>query len=102
MASRLELHEELCDLLGSRNCYYQPPESVKMSYPCIVYNQGKSTERYANDRLYSLNHSYDGIVISKDPEYDLVDKIAYHFPKCSTETPYVADNLYHWPFRVKY
>jgi hypothetical protein len=73
-----------------------------MSYPCIVYSQGKSTERYANDKLYSLHHSYDGIVISKDPEYDLIDKIAYHFPKCRTGTPYVADNLNHWPFCVKY
>ena len=34
---RLELHEILCTILGSRNVYFQPPESIKMNYPAIVY-----------------------------------------------------------------
>ena len=37
MANRLDLQALLEDLLGSRNVYYQPPESVKMNYPAIVY-----------------------------------------------------------------
>ena len=32
MDRRLKLHEELCDILGSRNVYFQPPETVKMKY----------------------------------------------------------------------
>jgi hypothetical protein len=37
MASRLELHEELCAVLGSRNVYFMTPESVKMNYDAIRY-----------------------------------------------------------------
>ena len=37
MANRLDLQALLEDLLGSRNVYYQPPESDKMNYPAIVY-----------------------------------------------------------------
>ena len=39
MKTRYELHEFLCEILGSRNVYFQPPESVKMKYPAIVYER---------------------------------------------------------------
>ena len=35
--SRLELHALLVELLGSTNVYYEPPETLKMSYPAIRY-----------------------------------------------------------------
>ena len=38
MGNRLELHEIFCDILGSRNAYFQPPASVKMNYPAIKYS----------------------------------------------------------------
>ena len=37
MASRLDLQTFLEELLKSKNVYFQPPESVKMKYPAIVY-----------------------------------------------------------------
>lgn len=37
MASRLNLQTFLEEILESRNVYFQPPESVKMKYPAIVY-----------------------------------------------------------------
>ena len=37
MASRLDLQTFLEELLESKNVYFQPPESVKMKYPAIVY-----------------------------------------------------------------
>lgn len=41
---RIKFHGLLCEILscpieGERcRCYFQPPESVKMSYPAIVYS----------------------------------------------------------------
>ena len=29
MAERLKLHQELCELIGSKNVYFDPPESIK-------------------------------------------------------------------------
>ena len=37
MERRLELHEALCEVLGSRNVYFQPPDNVTMRYPCFVF-----------------------------------------------------------------
>ena len=39
MGTRLELQSKLEEILGSRQVYYQPPETVKMEYPAIVYRQ---------------------------------------------------------------
>ena len=38
MRSRLDLHEALCEALGSKNVYFSPRSNVKMSYPAIVYS----------------------------------------------------------------
>ena len=34
---RNDLQKLLVEVLGSKNVYFQPPESVKMKYPAIVY-----------------------------------------------------------------
>lgn len=95
MADRLELHEELCKLLGSRNVYFQPPESVKLNYPCIVYSRSGFNNRKANNKVYMSNKQYEIIVIERDPDSNLVDDILNHFPLCSFDRPYTSDNLYH-------
>lgn len=52
MANRLDLQALLEDLLGSRNVYYQPPESVKMNYPTIVYALEDIENTFADDGVY--------------------------------------------------
>lgn len=102
MGSRLELHEEFCKILGSRNAYFQPPESVKMKYDAIRYSlSGKDLKR-ANDRIYQNVNRYDGVVITKNPDSTIPDALLNHFQLCSVGKPYVADNLNHFPFTLYY
>ena len=49
MATRLQLQAQLEEMLGSRNVYYQPPESVKLEYPAIVYAKKEIKSTFAND-----------------------------------------------------
>lgn len=102
MASRLELHEELCTLLGSKNAYFQSPESVKMSYDAIRYALGGKSLRRANNRLYNSINEYDCVLITRNPDTTLPDKILNHFEMCSFGRPYVVDNLHHYPFTLYY
>lgn len=102
MASRLELHEELCAVLGSRNVYFQTPESVKMHYDAIRYKLGGKDLKHANDRVYLNTNKYEGVVITRDPDTDIPDKILSHFGLCSFGSPYIADNLNHYPFTLYY
>ena len=38
MRNRLDLQKIFEDILGSKNVYFQPPESLKMKYPAIRYS----------------------------------------------------------------
>lgn len=102
MASRLELHEELCEILGSRNVYFQAPSSVKMQYDAIRYELSDKDLKRANDRIYQKTNQYSGVVITRDPDTTIPDEILSHFEMCSFGRPYTSDNLNHYPFTLYY
>ena len=97
--TRTELHEILCEALGTRNVYFQPPASVKMKYPCIVYESQAMTTRHANNFPYSILDRYRVIVIDKDPDSKIPKKIA-GLQGARAAQPYDSDNLHHWPFEL--
>ena len=94
MASRLDLHNKLEQMLGSRNVYYNPPESKKMEYDAIRYAKKNIDSRFADDRAYSLRDCYEIIVIARQPDHPIIKKLLEE-PYCSYERQYKADNLYH-------
>lgn len=100
MANRLDLQAILEEILGSRNVYFQPPETVKMKYDAIRYELSSKDIKRANNRLYLLTNCYDGVVITKDPDTTIPDMILSHFEMCSFGRPYVAENLNHYPFTL--
>lgn len=102
MAKRLTLHEELCELLGSRNVYFQPPESVKMQYDAIRYELGGKDLKRANNGIYMNTNQYDCVFITRNPDTTIPDAILSHFEMCSFGRPYTADNLNHYPFTLYY
>lgn len=102
MASRLNLHEELCEILGSRNVYFQSPASVKMQYDAIRYELGGKDLNYANNKIYKSMNKYEGVIITRDPDATIPDKLLAHFEMCSFGRPYTADNLNHYPFTLYY
>ena len=54
-ARRLKLHEILCEILGSRRVYFQPPESTKMEYDAIRYSRSKVQKISADNTAYLKN-----------------------------------------------
>lgn len=95
--TRLELHEILCEALGSRNVYYQPPASLRMHYPCIVYHSQAMTTKHADNYPYAIYDRYRITVIDQNPDSILPKKIA-KLQGARAAQPYTADNLHHWPF----
>lgn len=102
MASRLTLQTELETLLGSRNVYFQSPASVRMQYDAIRYELGGKDLKRANDKIYNTTNRYEGVVITRDPDTIIPDKLLANFEMCSFGRPYVADNLNHYPFTLYY
>lgn len=102
MDRRLRLHEELCTLLGSRNVYFQPPESIRMTYPCIVYERGSGNSRFANNMPYTYRDQYQLTVIDPDPDNETIDRLLMHFPMSRKGRHYTADNLNHDIINIYY
>lgn len=98
---RLQLHEILCDILGSRNVYFQPPESVKMKYPAIVYTRNKIDNEYADNGVYLSSREYSVTVIDEDPDSVIVDRIA-QLVNCKHNQHYESENLNHDVFTIFY
>ena len=94
MASRLKLQAKLEELLGSKNVYYQPPETVKMTYPAIRYSKSRIETRKAEDSIYLKNTRYEVIVIDPRPDNPVIDKLL-ELPHCSYDRHYKSDTLNH-------
>lgn len=100
--SRQQLSEILNGIMGTtKRVYFQPPASIKMVYPCIVYNLDNIDAEFANNLPYALIKRYTIMVITKDPDTDLPMKVA-QLPMCTMSRAYTADNLYHYVFDLYY
>lgn len=99
---RLALHEKFCELLGSRNVYFQPPESVQMKYPAIRYNLTPGDTKYANNGVYIYRRRYEVTVIDKNPDIPWDEIMLNTFKYCSFERMYAYENLNHWQFSLYY
>lgn len=98
MNNRIKLHELLLSL-GCPNVYYQAPNTIK--YPCIKYNMSKINNKNANNLAYKQDIAYTIIVMSKNVDYDIVEKVS-KLPMCSFDRRYVKDNIYHTAFTIYY
>lgn len=99
MSRRLELQSMLENLIGSRNVYFQPPSSVQMTYPCIVYERSYIDTMFANNNPYCFHDRYQVTVIDPDPDSEIPKRIAA-LSKCSFDRHFTADNLNHDVFNL--
>lgn len=99
MLDRIELHEKFCDILGSRSVYYQPPESVKLVYPAIVYSLSGVRKFDANNKGYRVVPCYETILIDRNPDSHYISKIL-ELSYSSFDRSYVSDNLNHFVFTI--
>ena len=101
MDRRLSLQAILVNILGSNNVYFQPPETIRLQYPCIIYERSNIDEKYADNRAYMSRVRYSLTLITRSSESDLVKKIL-ELPYCSYDRYYAADTLNHDVFTLYY
>ena len=101
MASRVSLQEQLEELLGSRNVYFQPPETVKLKYPCIIYNLDDIQALHADNFPYRNMRRYQLMYIDRNPDNSLLDRLAA-LKLCRFSRFYTAENLNHYIYQIFY
>lgn len=108
MKTSADVYNTLLDILvsleirereGSGHLYFQPPETVKMVYPAIVYRLQNIAVRHADNRPYQTTKQYQITAIDKDPDSALPDKIM-ELPTVRFDRFFVSDNLNHWVFTI--
>lgn len=100
MAKPREILQTLLEgLLGSHNVYYQPPESVKLSYPCIVYERSGIRTDSANNKTYRKYNRYTVTHIDEDPDSEIPNKLL-ELEYCGFDTHFTENNLNHDVFTL--
>lgn len=101
MARREQLHELLVEVLGSRNVYFQPGPSIKLSYPCIVYSRDQIRTTHADNNPYRSTRRYQLTIMDQDPDSEIVDRVE-KLAMTSFSRNFKADNLNHDVFTIYY
>ena len=101
MDRRVSFHNVLVGILGAAPVYFDPPETVIMKYPAIVYSRKNIQPRRANDSLYGSRVAYDVTVIAKNPDHDYV-ALLLKLPLSNYGRHYVVDNLHHDVLTIYY
>lgn len=98
--NRIELDNLFREILGNDHTYFQPPESIKLRYPCIIYDRDIRT-LHADDLSYLNRCRYEVTVIAQDPDSELPLKVL-GLPMCGMDRHFTSDNLHHWVFTLYY
>lgn len=81
------------------NVYFQPPENVKIEYPCIVYERDFADTKFADNRPYLHTKRYAVTVIDTNPDSTIPDQVA-ELPMCVFNRFFTAGNLNHDVFSL--
>lgn len=99
MGSRTQLHAALCTM--TTHVYFQPPESLLMTYPCIVYKRASARSFFSDNIPHHHVKCYEVTVIDKNPDGSIVDKLL-NFPMTTLAQHFTTENLHHDVFTVYY
>ena len=92
---RLDLQTLLESQVGTGvKVYFQPPASIQMAYPCVVYHRDQADTVFADNIPYRFTQRYQVTVIDRDPDSDIRAKIS-SLPQCLYNRHFSADNLNH-------
>lgn len=100
MAKTRESLQDLFEkLLGNRNVYFQPPESFKLKYPCIVYERSDIRTNSANNKVYLKHKRYTVTYMDEDPDSEIPDKLQ-KLKYCDFDRHFTLNNLNHDVFTL--
>lgn len=89
---RNSLHNILVEILGSANVYFQPPASLTLKYPCIIYKLDDVEKISANNGRYLGHKRYLLTIVDRTPDSLIYEKIL-NLPYASFESSFAKENL---------
>lgn len=81
------------------NVYFQPPNTLKLSYPCIIYKLEKIHTWFADNGVYGYYDMYSMTYITRDPDDSAIHSLIM-LPLCSFNRAYSSENLHHYAYEI--
>ena len=96
-----QLQQNLQQIMGTNSqVYFQPPENLKLSYPCIVYERSNALTSYADNNPYRKTKRYAVTLMSKTADNDqYLDKLL-DLPMCTFDREFKNDGIVHSVFNL--
>lgn len=102
MRTREDVHEALVDILESNHVYFNPPDSIKMIYPCFRYEftgikQYKADNGpYVHFKKYTVTYLTTNV---REPN-EIINEMLNAFEYCSVDRNYASDGVQHTTFAI--
>lgn len=98
-----DLLEVLQGVLGKDGkVYYQPPENLKLTYPCIVFSRSNALIRHGDNRPYQVIKRYMVNLITKNADNDVYIDRLLELPMCRYDRQMIVNGLIHDYFEIFY
>lgn len=101
MAPRTQLQLLLEETLGTDKVYYDPPITVEIAYPCIIYSRDLSNIQHADNAPYRWTRRYQVKLITKTADDPTFEKLI-QLPMCTHSRSFKAGQLNHDVFDLFY
>lgn len=107
MDRRHKLHDELKALnaekeLGVKTILFQPPPSVQMEYPAIIYTRKSTYTTNADNYTYTGTTFYQIEVVDPNPDSPIVPALLNKFQMIKHVNNFKVSNLNHDVFDLYY
>lgn len=98
-----ELVATLQTIMGNKvKVYYQPPENIKLQYPCIVVEMSNALVDYADNNPYLKHKRYSLTLMCLDADNDeYVDKLL-DLPMNTFDRRFINERIVHDVFNIYY
>lgn len=96
-----EFQEILQEIMGDDGkVYYQPPENLKIKYPCIVFGRTNAVTDFADNKPYHTTKRYTVTLITRTADNDqYVDKLL-QLPMSTYDRQFITEGLVHDVFSI--
>lgn len=97
---RLFLHSLLRELPYLEKVYFQPPESVRLEFPCIVYKWDGNSDKHADDTIYNSRRHYSITIVDSNPDSVIPGVFQKNFTYAKLDGTYTSDGMNHWRYSL--
>ena len=96
-----QLQEILQEIMGPNNkVYFQPPENLKLTYPCIVYARSNALTSYADNNPYHKTKRYAVTLMCRTADNDQYLDQLLDLPMCTFDREFTIDGIVHSVFNI--